>query len=185
MRAQPGVDAGEMESVAALGEQAEALRLQELAEADGANRAMDLAVAPPVLVDRDLADQGLVESVGPGRLAASVIGGEASLVVAAEPEAVVGSESAVAEKEEGAGKDANGGDEDGGGSGGGGGERGRRRRSEDVAPLRAVDAAEARGAVPVGKVGNPRLGSIGRRHGRELEGRNWLGSERERIEGQN
>lgn len=119
MRAQPGVDAGEMESVAALGEQAEALRLPELAEADGAHRAMDLAVGPPVLVDRDLADQGLVESVGPGRLAAGVIAGEASLVVAGEPEAVVGSESAVAEKEEGAGKDANGGDEDGGGSGGG------------------------------------------------------------------
>lgn len=128
VRAQPGVDAWEMEGVAALGEQAEALRLPELAEADGANRVMDRAVAPPVLADRDLADQGLVESVGPGRVAAGVIAGKASLVVAAEPEAVAGSESAVAEKEKGAGKDANGGEEDGGDSGGGGRERGRGRR---------------------------------------------------------
>jgi hypothetical protein len=59
---EPGVDAGGVEGVAALGQPAEAFVLLELGEADGAIGAVDGTLAFSVLADGDGADDGLVQA---------------------------------------------------------------------------------------------------------------------------
>lgn len=94
---------------------------------------------------------------------------------------VLGDYGVVADEEEGAGKDADDGDHEGReGSGGRGGvgrveAEGGRGREDDVAPLGAVDAAEALRAVLGDVVGDPHLmavegGGAGAGHGLVAEG---------------
>lgn len=66
MGTEPGVDAGDMERVTTLGEQADALTVVELAEAHGAvGDAVEEAIAGPVFLHRDGTDGGLVEARRP------------------------------------------------------------------------------------------------------------------------
>ena len=58
---EPRVDAGDVEGVAALGEQSERLIFLKLAEADGAVGPLDEAVAALVFHDRDRADHRLLQ----------------------------------------------------------------------------------------------------------------------------
>ena len=65
MGSEPGVDAGEVESVGALGEDLDDLPVHELAEADGAVSAVHEAVAGLVNGGGDGFDDGLVNADGP------------------------------------------------------------------------------------------------------------------------
>lgn len=183
VRLEPRVDAGQVEGVAALGEQAEALAVPELAEAHGAVRAVNHEpVAALVLAHGDLVDQRLVHPVrrrqvprillasgGIGAVAAARAGAGAGAEEpgpeGAEGAAVLGDDGVVADEEEGAGEHPDDGDDEGreGGAGGvvvaaGPGDvEGRRRgREDEVAPLRAVHAAQALRAIPRWLVGHPR-----------------------------
>lgn len=77
---------------------------------------------------------------------------------------ILGDDGVVADEEERASEKADDGDDEGGeGYSAGAVVREfnrRRRREDDVAPLRAVDTAEAQGAVPRGHVRHPRLLAI-------------------------
>uniref|UniRef100_A0A0D3F962 Uncharacterized protein n=1 Tax=Oryza barthii TaxID=65489 RepID=A0A0D3F962_9ORYZ len=177
---EPGVDARDVEGVAALGQQPEALAVAELAEADGAVRAVHEAVAAPVLAHCDLVDQrlvhpvrqrdaprllapGIVSAVGAAAAAAVSAGAKESVPEGAEGAAVLGYDGVVADEEEGAREHPDDGDDErregwaGGVVGAGAGDvEGRRRwREDEVAPLRAVHAAEALGAIPGWLIGHP------------------------------
>lgn len=105
-------------------------------------------------------------------------GGAAAAPAAVESTAVLGDDGVVADKEERAGEDADYGDDKRGEGGAAGGvividegERGR-GREDDVAPLRAVDAAEALGAVLGRLIGHPcLLLLVAIRGGHQREGR--------------
>ncbi|XBH63806.1 hypothetical protein VPH35_117699 [Triticum aestivum] len=185
VRLEPGVDARQVESVAALGQQPQALAVPELAQADGAVRGVDEPVAALVLAHGDLSDQRLVHPVrrrdlplllSPGiapavatasaTTAAAGAGAKEPAPQGAEGAAVLGDDGVVADEEEGAGEHPDDGDDEGreGGAGvavavaaGAGDVEDRRRGWEDeVAPLRAVHAAQALGAIPGRLVGHPR-----------------------------
>lgn len=183
MRFQPGIDALDVEGMATLGEQAKCLVLPELAEAHRAVGAVDQSIASPVLAHRNLIDQGLVEPARRGDVPCLVAAGLAKAVlelavvrtVAAEPPAegveaaaVLGDDGVVADEEEGAGEDADDGDHEGGEGRAGavvGDLQGGRRWENHVAPLGAVDAAEALSAVFSWLVGNPGLLVVDDGHG--------------------
>lgn len=81
--------------------------------------------------------------------------GSSTVVVCRSPAAVLGYDRVVAKQDESTGEDSDDGDDEGGEIGAGvlaagvgvGGKKRRRRREDDVAPLWAVEAAEALRAV--------------------------------------
>lgn len=153
---EPGVDAVDVEGMAALGEEAQALVLLELVEADGAvgDAHHPLPLPLPVPAHRHRLDQRLLHAAGVSGPVGRRGSGGAAAGGRAGGGAVLGGDGVVGDKEEGGGEDADDGDDEGGEVVVGGvrrlqGEGGRRRRGEDGdgAPPGAVDAAGALGAV--------------------------------------
>jgi hypothetical protein len=184
--------------VAALGQQPEALAVPELAEADRAVGAVHEPVAALVLAHRDLVDQRLVQPVRRRGVPRLLLAPQAAVAVAmatapagakepvpqgGEGAAVLGDDGVVADKEEGCGEHADDGDDErredwAGGvviaAGAGDVERRRRRRENEVAPLRAVHAAQPLGAIPSQLIWHPRWlrpGDCRRRRHHCLHGR--------------
>lgn len=126
---QPSIDARDMEGMITLGEQAKALFLPELAEANRAVGAVDQPFASSVLAHSNLVDQGLIEPVRRGEVPRLVAAGLAEAILelavvhigALEPPpegvagaAILGDDGVVADEEEGACEDADDGDHEGG-----------------------------------------------------------------------
>lgn len=154
---EPGVDAVDVEGMAALGEEAQGLVLLELVEADGAVGDAHHTLPLPVPAHRHRLDQRLLYAAAAAGVSCAVgrrRGGGVAAGGGAGGGAVLGGDGVVGDEEEGGGEDADDGDDEGGEVGVGGvrclqEEGGRRRRREggDGAPPGAVYAADALGAV--------------------------------------